>query len=54
MTHRYWIRAGARNIRLTTEHGAQKFHFRRKSWFLKNIDLIWAVIIIALMVTYNF
>jgi hypothetical protein len=55
MTHPFWINAGARNVRETTDHGAQRFHPRRprKSWVNRNSDCIFVVVIIALVIVYN-
>ena len=52
--NRYWINTACRNVRETTDHGAQRFHpSRRRSWVNRNSDCIFVVVIIALVIVYN-
>jgi predicted anti-sigma-YlaC factor YlaD len=52
--HRYWLNAGARNIRSTTEE-AERCQFMqpiRRRFLTRNADYILSAVVLALMMLY--
>lgn len=51
-THRYWLNAGARNIRATTASASSRF-MRKMPRVTDNVDLFVCGVIVALVVAYG-
>mgnify|MGYP003132414012 CR=1 FL=1 len=52
--HPYWINAGIRNVKETTESTPKRFNpgRRRKSWITRNPDTFWVALSILGIITY--
>lgn len=46
--HPYWINAGARNVRETTDSAAKGFHFKRRRRLWTN-EMLWLALTILLI-----